>query len=71
MSIKKCFVCGSTNLRADRALSGRLICLSCGSPYGNRKERSNNKFFIKSSSLSKKELFIIILISIFIIAIFI
>ena len=35
-------VCGSSNLRADRALSGRLICTSCGNPYGVRKVRINN-----------------------------
>ena len=26
----KCNYCGSVNLRADRALAGKLICISCG-----------------------------------------
>ena len=38
----KCLYCGSTNLRADRALSGRIICTSCGSPYGVKKSGRNN-----------------------------
>ncbi len=37
MIASRCFVCGSSNLRADRALSGRLVCNSCGNPYGTRK----------------------------------
>ena len=41
MISNKCLVCGSSNLRADRALSGRLICTSCGNPYGVRKVRRN------------------------------
>ena len=71
MNIKTCLVCGSSKLRADRALSGRLICISCGNPYGVRKSGSRNKSFIRSSTLSIKKLFIIILITVFIIAIFI
>ena len=31
-----CNYCGSPNLRADRSLSGRIICMSCGRPYGGR-----------------------------------
>ena len=36
MIANKCLVCGSSNLRADRALSGRLVCNSCGTPFGAR-----------------------------------
>ena len=43
----KCLVCGSSKFRADRSLSGRLVCTSCGNPYGVRKTRS-----IKSNSFS-------------------
>ena len=34
MIATKCFVCGSSSMRADRALSGRLVCNSCGAPLG-------------------------------------
>tara|TARA_B100001250_G_scaffold80367_1_gene66066 strand:+ start:66 stop:281 length:216 start_codon:yes stop_codon:yes gene_type:complete len=37
MITTKCLVCGSSNLRADRALSGRLVCNSCGAPFGVRR----------------------------------
>ena len=37
MIANKCLVCGSSNLRADRALSGRLVCNSCGTPFGVRR----------------------------------
>ena len=30
MIAPKCNYCGSLNLRADRALAGKLICVSCG-----------------------------------------
>ena len=58
-----CFVCGSSNMRADRALSGRLVCNSCGTPFGNGKRlknktnvfnnfsRGNNKYFLFSCLL--------------------
>ena len=57
MVSNKCLVCGSSNLRADRALSGRLICTSCGNPFGVRKVSrnklnlnfSNNKFWLFAS----------------------
>ena len=55
----KCLVCGGFDFRADRALAGRLICISCGNPYGIRKiSRNNNLFFFRS----KKIVFIIILL---------
>ena len=49
MIANKCLVCGSSNMRADRALSGRLVCNSCGTPYGVRKgiqSPSNFNYFI-------------------------
>ncbi len=66
----KCLVCGSFNLRADRALSGRLICTSCGTPYGVRKVakyKSNNKSDLFSNN--KKLFFIALSIFIFILVI--
>ena len=70
MPNNKCLVCGSSNLRADRALSGRLVCNSCGTPYGVRiggknKLNSFNPFSFKNKSL----LFIFILILAFILVI--
>ena len=70
MILNKCLVCGSTNLRADRALSGRLICTSCGNPYGVKKIRINkltklNPFFYNNRPL----LFLFILIFAFILVI--
>ena len=62
MNKNKCLVCGSFNLRADRALSGRLICTSCGNPYGARKiirYKSDNNF---SSFINTKNLFFIFLL---------
>ena len=63
MIVNKCLVCGSANMRADRALSGRLVCNSCGTPYGigrSRKSKSSN--FNIFSINNKYLLFIIILI---------
>ncbi len=59
----KCLVCGSFNLRADRALSGRLICTSCGNPYGVRKIGSKKSFDNNISFINiKNSLFIFLLI---------
>ncbi|MBW3041814.1 transcriptional regulator [Prochlorococcus marinus] len=63
----KCLVCGSFDFRADRALSGRLICISCGNPYGVRKfarNKSNKKY--SSPKNIKKLLIILLLIIVFI-----
>ena len=60
----KCLVCGSFNLRADRALSGRLICTSCGNPYGVRKI-NRNKFNNINYILIKKRNIIILSLLIF------
>ena len=66
----KCLVCGSSSIRADRALSGRLVCNSCGTPLGvksRRKNIINNKNFFY---LNKKYLLLIcILILTFILVI--
>tara|TARA_B100000214_G_scaffold151677_1_gene108580 strand:+ start:599 stop:814 length:216 start_codon:yes stop_codon:yes gene_type:complete len=70
MIATKCFVCGSSSIRADRALSGRLVCNSCGTPLGVTRQggkiiNSSNNF-----SLNKKYfLFLFILILAFIIVI--
>ena len=49
----KCLYCGSHNLRADRALSGRLVCTSCGNPYGVKKAGRNKLKKFDSFSLNK------------------
>jgi len=66
----KCLVCGSSNLRADRALSGRLVCNSCGTPVGVRR-RVNNKLIIYNKLLynNKYFLFLCILILAFILVV--
>ena len=66
----KCFVCGSFNLRADRGLAGRLVCASCGNPYGLRKSGRNKLNDFNSFSLKKNHfIFFGILIIAFLIVI--
>jgi len=63
----KCLVCGSSNLRADRALSGRLVCNLCGSPFGvGRRVKNKTSIYNKFSLNNKQILFICILILAFI-----
>jgi len=50
-----CFVCGSSNMRADRALSGRLVCNSCGTPFGNGRKLKNNTNIFKNLSRSNNK----------------
>ena len=66
----KCLVCGSSNLRADRALSGRLVCNSCGTPFGVGRGVHNKKSFYNKFSLNNKYfLFICILVLAFILVV--
>jgi len=70
MMANKCLFCGSSNLRADRALSGRLICTSCGNPYGVRKTGKYKKINLNTLSLNKSVfLFLFILIVAFLLVI--
>ena len=70
MISNKCLVCGSSNLRADRALSGRLVCTSCGNPYGVRKGGSNKLKNSTPFSFNNKYLyFLFILIFAFILVV--
>ena len=70
MNANKCLVCGSANLRADRALSGRLVCNSCGTPFGIRIRRvKNNNYFNQFNFNNKYFLFLCILIVAFILVI--
>ena len=70
MISNKCLVCGSYNMRADRALSGRLVCNSCGTPFGVRRPGNNkiNNFNVFSFNI-KYILFIFLLIVSFILVI--
>ena len=54
MIINKCLVCGSSNLRADRALSGRLVCNACGTPAGVSRHVKNKKNIYSKFSLNNK-----------------
>jgi hypothetical protein len=50
-------------MRADRALSGRLVCNSCGTPFGvGRRVNNKNGIYSKFSFNNKYILFICILI---------
>tara|TARA_Y100001968_G_scaffold311376_1_gene333346 strand:- start:213 stop:389 length:177 start_codon:yes stop_codon:yes gene_type:complete len=44
-------------MRADRALSGRLVCNSCGTPYGVRRSGRTKTNNFDIFSLNKKYLF--------------
>ena len=70
MIANKCLFCGSANLRADRALSGRLVCTNCGNPYGVRKAGRNKLNDLNPFSFNKKYwIFICILVVAFILVI--
>ena len=69
MSATKCLVCGSSNLRADRALSGRLVCNSCGTPFGVGRQGKKIFNYNKISLNQKYFLFFGILILAFILVI--
>ena len=70
MIANKCLVCGSSNLRADRALSGRLVCNSCGNPYGvSIRGRNIGNDFNLFSRNKKYWFFILILIFAFILVV--
>ena len=54
-------------MRADRALSGRLVCTSCGNPYGVRQSgRNKTNNFIPFTSSNKYWLFFALFIISFI-----
>jgi len=57
----KCLVCGGFNFRADRALSGRLICTSCGNPYGVKRLVRNDLYDVKNKNIKIKYIFLIFL----------
>ena len=70
MTSNKCLFCGSNNLRADRALSGRLVCTNCGNPYGVRKAGRNKLNDLNTFSFNKKYwIFICILVVSFLLCI--
>ena len=70
MSRNQCLVCGSSNLRADRALSGRLVCNSCGTPFGvGRRVKNKTSIYNNFSINNKYFLFICILILAFILVV--
>ncbi len=59
MISNKCLVCGSYNLRADRSLSGRLVCNSCGTPFGIRRSVTSKINNYNIFSFNKKYFFFI------------
>ncbi len=42
MTALRCRNCGSTNMRADRALAGRLVCNQCGYLIGSKLVNKNS-----------------------------
>ena len=69
MISNKCLVCGSYNMRADRALSGRLVCNSCGTPFGVRRPGNKKINNFNVLSFNVKYFFIFLLIVSFILVI--
>lgn len=70
MSPNRCNYCGSTNLRADRALAGRIICNECGIPAGTKTSRFApvyNRRIDKTINFNMLLLMIFILVIIFVI----
>ena len=66
----QCLVCGSSNLRADRALSGRLVCNSCGTPFGvGRRVKNKISIYNKVSLNNKRFFFVCILILAFVLVV--
>ncbi len=66
MIANKCLFCGSSRLRADRALSGRLVCTSCGNPYGVRKIVRNKSINVNNLFFNSKTIpFIFLLLLVF------
>tara|TARA_B100000579_G_scaffold190715_1_gene155767 strand:- start:592 stop:807 length:216 start_codon:yes stop_codon:yes gene_type:complete len=59
MIANKCLVCGSSNMRADRSLSGRLVCNSCGTPFGVRSLGNKKINNLKILSINNKYLLFI------------
>ncbi len=57
-------------MRADRALSGRLVCNSCGTPFGvGRRVKNKKGIYSKFSFNNKYILFICIFIVAFILVV--
>ena len=67
MIASKCLVCGSSNMRADRGFSGRLVCNSCGTPFGvgrrvNHKTSIYSKFSFNNKHESQCPLMLLLLV---------
>ena len=62
MIANKCLVCGSSKMRADRALSGRLVCNSCGTPLGIRRQGNYKMNNFKRFSINNKYFFLLCLL---------
>ncbi len=60
----KCYVCGCFSFRADRALSGRLVCTACGNPYGVRKKTNYKLKKIDIFYFDKRKLFYCLLFTV-------
>ena len=64
----ECDYCGSSQLRADRALSGRIVCMRCGRPTNGR-SFTGKTLIRKPRKILKNYLFLIIVLFVFLIII--
>ncbi len=65
MNLNSCQRCGSLNLRADRALAGRIICANCGTPFSKKSYSLNKSLF--NNITFKKVILLLAIFAIFII----
>ncbi len=65
MKLNICGYCGSTKIKADRALAGKLFCLSCGRTLSNQPRIKFQK--IGNYRIEKIWLYILLLILVLII----
>ena len=56
----KCVFCGGFEFRADRALAGKIICVTCGRPLSSRPIKFLN--YKNKFSLNKKFILIALII---------
>ena len=58
---KKCLICGSQNIKADRSLGGRMVCSNCGS-LKIKENKINNYFFNIRKDFKSAIIFIFIIL---------
>ncbi len=69
MNYKQCNYCASKNIRADRALGGRFVCMACGKIISSRSVNYNLSTKYSGNNRIIKFVLIALVIFIFIIVI--